>query len=127
MKSAIYVAIFALAAACGNSNKAVKHKQLQPYLNDYNNMMRWERPDKATPYVYPPVYPDFKQWAKDTVEKYDFQEWSTEAITYETETTATVLIERRGYEVPKYVEKKFSVVQTWIYIKDMGWRITAGF
>lgn len=127
MKILFVLAIFSLSTACGSSNKAVKHKQLQPYLNDYNNMIRWERPDKAAPYVFPPVYADFKQWAKEAIEKYDIQEWSTETITYQTDVTATVVIERRGYEVPKYIEKKFPVVQTWIYIKDMGWRITAGF
>jgi hypothetical protein len=92
MKYVLFLLIFGVAAACGNSNKAVKHKQLQPYLNDYNNMVRWEQPDKAGPYVFPPVYPEFKSWAKDAVEKYDFQEWSAETITYVSETTATVVI-----------------------------------
>ena len=90
-------------------------------------MIRWGQPDKAGPYVNPDDYPEFRKWAKENDKKYNYQEWSMEAVTYETETTATVVIERKGFEIPKYVEKTFPSVQSWVYIEGLGWRIKSGF
>ena len=66
-------------------------------------------------------------WAKTAVEKYDIQDWTVQAITYETETTAVVLIERNGYEVPKYIVRDFPIKQIWEYDETLGWRIRSGF
>lgn len=123
----VLLPLLLLAVGCASGRSGKKPPDLIPYVNDYNNMIRWGQPEKAAPYVEPEIYPEFRKWAKETGEKYAFQEWSMEAITYETETTATIVIERRGYEVPKYIEKEFPAVQSWTFIKGLGWRILSGF
>ncbi|RMF13193.1 MAG: hypothetical protein D6761_11590 [Candidatus Dadabacteria bacterium] len=112
-------------SACASSEAA--RKALMPYVHDYNEMIRWEAPEKAAPLVAPEAAHEFRDWSRDTVEDYDFQEWSVRDVTHESEVTATVVIERKGYQVPKYIEKTFTSVQHWEYIDGIGWRLKEGF
>lgn len=107
----------------------MQQKTLAPALDAYNKAVRWERIDKALPYVAPSANKEFQKWIESESKKMDYQDWELKEVkVYEhaTPLTATVEIERTGFEVPKYIEIKTTVTQTWIY-DDLRWRIQKGF
>lgn len=119
--------LWILAWALGCSTPEKRRETLLPAVEDYNEMIRWKRPERAMPHVHPDRVRDFRDWSEEHVKQYDYQEWRVRGVDYHEEVSATVDIERTGFEIPRYIEEKFRVKQVWVDTGDNGWKIREGF
>lgn len=121
----VFLALSLLALACRSAEK--RRDELQSAVERYNEMIRWERAERALPYVHETTVTTWRDWSETYAGDVDLQEWRIRQIRWPSPTTAVVEIERKGFEVKKLIEKTWRIDQTWVDVGAGTWKLREGF